>query len=370
MKIILLILGSLLIAAFGLVVILKSFSNSQVNIPSINSESINTPQGSANNEEKIRVIASGLNVPWALAFLPNNEILVTERVGKVKRISGEGQVIEIGAIAEVKQYGEGGLHGIALHPDFDKNGLVYFYYTFSSNGDNTSNRVVRFKLEDNQLKNQEIIVDNIPGAIFHDGGRIKFGPDKNLYITTGDARVPSLSQDTSSLAGKILRVTPEGKAVSGNPFGNQVYSYGHRNPQGIAWDDQGRLWEVEHGESALDEVNLIEIGKNYGWPTIRGDQTRDGMISPIVHSGSATWAPSGMASKNGKLYFAGLRGVALFEINADPTNPDLKKSFENEYGRIREAILGPEGFLYITTNNTDGRGIPKANDDKIIRLKI
>lgn len=345
------------------------FSQNRLTVtPQVNNQpAVLEPSNSESDNTELKVIVSNLSVPWALAFLPSEEILVTERAGKVKKVLTDGSIKEIGTINEVKQTGESGLHGVALHPNFTRNNLVYFYYTYSSNGENTLNRVVRYKLENDQITNPQTILENIPGAIFHDGGRIKFGPDNNLYITTGDARIPSLAQDTKSLAGKILRVTDEGKPVTGNPFGNEVYSYGHRNPQGIAWDAKGVLWETEHGESALDEVNRIGMGKNYGWPEIRGDQTKSGMVSPITHSGSTTWAPSGMAFKDNRFYFAGLRGSGVFRFN--PDNSGVEKIY-GDFGRVREVVLGPDGFLYIATNNTDGRGTPKSGDDKIIRIKI
>ncbi|MBI2195918.1 MAG: PQQ-dependent sugar dehydrogenase [Candidatus Levybacteria bacterium] len=319
----------------------------------------------------IETIATGLKVPWALAFLPDGSMLITERGGSLKLVDKNG-IMEIGKI-DVHENGESGLHGVAVHPQFNSNSFVYFYHTYSSNGEKSQNRVVRFTLKNNSLKNQTTIVDNIPGAIFHDGGRIKFGPDGYLYITTGDAQNPSLAQNRNSLAGKILRVTDSGKAAPGNPFNNLIYSWGHRNPQGIAWDSKGNLWETEHGETATDEVNKIEAGKNYGWPEIRGAGVRVGMEMPKIQSGSKTWAPAGMAfylpagrQGNGSLFFGGLRGKALFQLNISTLEP--KEHFYNELGRIREVVMGPDNMLYITTSNRDGRGDAGAEDDKIIRV--
>ncbi len=309
-----------------------------------------------NNSARFSVVAENLEIPWALAFLSDGRLLVTERPGRVRLVEKNGNLKLVAAIPAVKHIGEGGLLGIALHPDFDRNGFVYLYYTYSGNGDNTLNRVVRFRLENDQLINEQIIVNNIPGASNHNGGRIKFGPDNMLYITTGDAQNPSQAQDKNSLAGKILRVTDKGKA--------EVYSFGHRNPQGLAWDGN-KLWATEHGPSTKDEVNLIEIGKNYGWPEIEGDEKREGMESPILNSGSDTWAPAGAAFYQGSVFFGGLRGSALFEKASDN---QLKEHFKNEFGRIREVILGPDNYLYITTSNRDGRGLVKAGDDKIIRI--
>ena len=220
-----------------------------------------------------------------------------------------------------------------------------------------------------------VIVDRIPGAANHNGGRIKFGQDRLLYIATGDAQEPSRAQDTNSLAGKILRVTDAGQPAAGNSFNNAVYSYGHRNVQGLAWDQNGTLWATEHGRSGalsgLDELNLIVLGKNYGWPEIAGDETRVGMEAPVKHSGATvTWAPAGAAFWQEKLYFGGLRGQALYEavISRNKVTA-LNELLKGELGRIREVITGPDGGLYITTSNRDGRGQPQETDDRIIRLE-
>lgn len=316
------------------------------------------------------VVAGGLEIPWGLVFLPDGSILFTERPGRVRMIGKEGNLLPtpLTTISSVKHIGEGGLLGIALHPNFANNKYVYLYYTYFGQGNDTLNRVARYKLEGAKLAEEQIIVDAIPGATNHNGGRIKFGPDNFLYITTGDAQNPSRSQDRNSLAGKILRVTDEGKEASGNPFGNLVYSYGHRNPQGLAWDSQGRLWATEHGSSTKDELNLIEIGKNFGWPTIQGDEKRDGLETPAINSGSSTWAPAGAAFYQGSIFFGGLRGETLYEALISGNKVELKKHLQGEFGRIRDVVLGHDGFLYITTSNRDGRGKAQEGDDKIIKI--
>lgn len=318
--------------------------------------------------DRISIVAQNLEVPWALAFLPSGEMLVTERPGRVRFIDKNGNldknpIFEIEVVKKIQ--GEGGLHGIAVHPDFGKNRFVYLYYTYENQGKSSLNRVVRYIFKENVLTLDKIIVDKIPGALFHDGGRIKFGPDSLLYITTGDAQNPSLSQDKSSLAGKILRVKDDGATPSDNPFNNLVYSYGHRNPQGLAWNGN-ELYASEHGSSTLDEVNKINKGLNYGWPEIRGDNARQGMEKPIVHSGSDTWAPSGAAFLGNRLFFGGLRGQALFELDTNSLN--LKAHFKGELGRIRDVVLGPDNMLYITTSNRDGRGFPIDVDDRVIKI--
>lgn len=323
------------------------------------------------------VLAENLNVPWDIAFLPDGDILFTERNGNVKQLffTTDKHVETIGSI-DVKQVGESGLHGIALHPSFEANRYVYLYYTYSGNENNTLNRVSRFTYANGNLSDETIILDAIPGAMFHDGGRIRFGPDEFLYITTGDAQSPSSAQDTDSIAGKILRITDDGKPAPGNPFNNLVYSYGHRNPQGITWDENGNLWETEHGPSGVgtdccrDEVNLIKPGQNYGWPDITGSETAPGMVTPLRESGIINvWAPASVAYVNGSLFFGGLRGEALYEapINGDSIT-EIIPHFDDKFGRIRAVTVGPDNMLYISTSNRDGRGNPRTGDDKIIRV--
>lgn len=335
--------------------------------PSLTNTSQTPTQNETSKVEKISTVANNLEVPWEIVFLPNRDILLTERTGSLKLISN-GQTTTIAKISDVKVYGEGGLMGLALHPNFSSNHLIYIYYTYSGQNNQTLNRVVRYKFENNTLSEQKTLVDKIPGAIYHNGGRIKFGPDGFLYITTGDTLNPSLAQNTNSLAGKILRTTDEGKVVSDNPFNNLVYSYGHRNPQGLAWNKQGRLWETEHGQSATDEVNIIVKGRNYGWPNIVGDQTKSGMEAPLAQSGKETWAPAGAVFYNGSLFFGGLKGQALFQLKISNGNAIITKHLLEEYGRIRNVVLGPDNLLYITTSNRDGRGNPNANDDRILRI--
>lgn len=339
----------------------------------INNKSPKTPEITPTNSpaatqvfEQTKIITQDLDVPWALAFLPDNSILVTERKGALRLIDKDGKLLTSPiAKISVKQNGESGLHGIAIDPKYSDNHTIFLYYTYSADGNNTFNRVSKYTFENQTLGAETIVVDKIPGAIFHDGGRIKFGPDGNLYITTGDAGEPSKSQDKNSLAGKILRVRdPSNPQV-------EIYSYGHRNPQGIAWDDKGNLWETEHGRSGvlsgLDELNKIEQGKNYGWPVIEGNKKMDGMVTPMVNSGASdTWAPAGDAIFEGSIYFGGLRGQSLYQVNLSTL--ELKTHFKNQFGRIRDVVLGPDNMLYITTSNKDGRGNPNPDDDKIIRV--
>ncbi len=316
----------------------------------------------AEDIEEPEVVADNLEIPWEIVFLPDGEMLVTERPGRVLLI-GEGS--EEYVIDEVDHVGEGGLLGMEKHPDFEENGYLYIYMTTDDD-----NRVDRYLFEDGEFTKDETIIDGIPAARFHNGGRIKFGPDGYLYITTGDAQETALSQDRDSLAGKILRITDEGEVPEGNPFDTEIYSYGHRNPQGLAWDTEGGLWSTEHGPRARDELNLIEAGKNYGWPEIVGDEEAEGMEAPVLQSGDDyTWAPSGASFWNGSVFFTGLRGSAIYEARVDGDEvDDFLVHFKEDFGRMRTVSKGPDGMFYVLTNNTDGRGSPRENDDKIMRI--
>lgn len=356
----------LLVVLFIILVAFYLYTNWQVGGKPSLSVLQKTSTSSPTTTSKPQVIVENLDIPWALDFLPEGNIIFTERGGKIKVLK-ENDTATIATIEDVKHVGEGGLLGIAVHPNFEKNHYIYIYYTYSSTGQNTLNRVERYRLENDKLSDKTTVIDAIPGGLFHNGGRIKFGPDKYLYVTTGDAQEPSLSQNRNSLAGKILRVDTNGSVPPNNPFGTRVYSYGHRNPQGLAWDSKNQLWETEHGASATDEVNLIEEGQNYGWPTITGDAVKEGMITPIVNSGRSTWAPSGTAILKDTLFYAGLRGQGLFKYDLHQTSSPVKL-FDGKFGRIREAVIGPDKQLYIFTNNRDGRGIPKMGDDKLIKI--
>lgn len=322
------------------------------------------------NGAAVEVVASRLDTPWSIAFLPSGDMLVTERSGQMKRIGQEGKTYPVQGVTETS---EGGLLGIALHPKFAENNLLYVYMT--SDATDLSNQVDQYNLKNDTLELRKTVLSDIPAASNHNGGGIAFGPDGKLYITTGDAGNGDSSQDKTSLAGKILRVNDDGSVPSDNPYGNFVWSYGHRNPQGIAWGDKGRMWSVEHGPSGerkgvgKDELNLIDKGVNYGWPLIAGDEKGDEMRAPVANSGeNDTWAPSGVGYVNGALYFAGLRGQSLYKaaINDDGT-VELTRHLSREYGRLR-AVTAHDGKLYVSTSNQDGRGVPAEDDDKILRI--
>jgi glucose/arabinose dehydrogenase len=330
-------------------------------------------EGVSKNDGVVEIVAENLEIPWSIAFLPNGEMLVSERGGRLLKIGEDEKSVEIEG---VKHFGEGGLLGIALHPDFEENNYIYLYLTSEGEGE-TINRVERFVLDVESLTLSERfeIIGDIPGARFHNGGKIVFGPDGLLYISTGDAGNGELSQDVGSLAGKILRLKDDGLVPSDNPFENEVYTYGHRNSQGLVWDDKGRMWSTEHGRSGalsgLDEVNLIVKGANYGWGLIQGDEIGEGMRTPELNSGpDETWAPAGVTYYDGRLFFAGLRGSTLYEVEIG--NEVVMKSahFREEFGRLRDVVLGPDESLYVTTSNRDGRGDVRAGDDKILRIDV
>lgn len=318
----------------------------------------------------VKVSAQKLRIPWEIVFLPNGNALVTERVGRVRLIEmGVLRESPFATISDVYAIGEGGLLGMTLHPNFKTNQYIYVYYTYRE-GDRALNKVKRFRVENNSFVEDKVIIDKIPGADNHNGGRIKFGPDGKLYITAGDSLNANLAQDKSSLAGKILRLNDDGSIPGDNPFsGSPVYSYGHRNPQGLAWDRNGQLWETEHGPQAHDEVNQIKKGANYGWPVIKGDESKDGMERPFIQSGNMTWAPSGMTIQGNNIIYSGLAGRAVFVL--DPATKTLTKYFEGQYGRIRTVNQSPSGDLYILTSNLDGRNLtPDPTDDRVINIAL
>lgn len=323
----------------------------------------------------VETVAENLEVPWSLDFAPDGRIFLTERGGQV-RVIQDGRLLPDPVLSLGVGSGEGGLLGIALDPDFEQTRKVYLYYTY---GLFAQNRVSYFVETDRGLSGEQVLLDGIPGHWVHDGGRIAFGPDGMLYVTTGDAGDPGLSQDVSSLAGKILRIAPDGSVPPDNPFaGSPVYSYGHRNPQGLDWDGGGNLVATEHGPSgergfAHDEINAIEAGANYGWPLAVGGESLEGAVDPALHTGSETWAPSGAAFYRGGIpewdgmyMVAALAGRSLVAV--DPGSWTEAGRYLQEYGRLRDAAMGPDGALYVLTSNRDGRGSPSPGDDLVLRV--
>ncbi|HLF55076.1 MAG TPA: PQQ-dependent sugar dehydrogenase [Candidatus Nanoarchaeia archaeon] len=314
----------------------------------------------------VEVLVDNLDVPWAIAFFNDNSFLFTERnTGNVYHYQ-DGDVKIIGSVSS-NWIDEGGLLGIAIDSGFEHNKYVYVYYTYKG-GEKTLNRVSRYVYK-NKLQNEMILIDAIPGAMYHDGGRLEFGPDNLLYITTGDATEPSLAQDLNSLAGKILRINPDGTIPADNPFPNSpVYSYGHRNPQGIAWH-KGLMMATEHGPKMNDEINAIKTGKNYGWPLVECT-AHEGYEAPIRCFPDWTLAPAAATfDDKGNLYVAGLRGAQIRKFEIKDGKIVSEEIFLEDLGRMRE-VKYHDGYLYITTSNRDGRGIPRIGDDKILRIKV
>ena len=325
----------------------------------------------ADTEYEIEVIAENLEIPWEIVHLPDGRILVTERPGRV-RILDEG---EIATIHSVEHAGEGGLLGMALSPTFQEDAYLYLYYTYLEGG-SFFNRVARYSFEGDRLGEEEVIIEGIPGGRIHNGGRIKFGPDEMLYIATGDAAEPDLAQDVNSLAGKILRINPDGNIPEDNPFDeNPIYAYGIRNPQGLAWHPvTGELYVSGHGPTSKDMINRIIPGSNYGWPEITCDEENTDFKSAVVCYTEFTLAPSGMdfyhheEVEESSLYVAGLRGNMVMRIDFTKEGELLgQEALFQDYGRIRTVVYH-EGSMYIATNNRDGRGVPMSEDDRILRI--
>ena len=314
-----------------------------------------------------RTLATGLVVPWGLAFLPNGNALVTEREsGQVFLVRRGGGKSLVGTVAGVDAlWGEGGLMGITLSPTFAEDRLVYVYFSAASD-----NRVMRTTFVGGELGALQEVLTGIPVGSRHNGGRIAFGPDGKLYITTGDANEPSSAQDEGSLAGKILRVEPDGSVPADNPFGNEVWSLGHRNVQGLDWDRRGRLWATELGVRTRDELNQIVKGHNYGWPLVEGGDGSGPFHDPFVTwSPTSRCSPSGMVVARDRAWVAALDGEALFSVKLFNPNAGRKvRHFHTRFGRIRTVERAPDGSLWIMTSNRDGRGLPRRGDDKVVRL--
>lgn len=323
-------------------------------------------------DSSLETLASGLDTPWEIEPLPDGTLLVTERPGTLRAVSAEQELATPIEVPDVAETGEGGLLGLALHPDYPSNGFIYIYHTSEESG---SNRIVRYQFDGRSLVDASIILDDIPAGPVHNGGRLAFGPDRLLYVTTGDAGDDDTAQDTDSLAGKILRLNDDGSVPSGNPFGNAVYAYGFRNPQGITWDDAGGLWAIDHGrsgaQSGYDEINYVEAGGNYGWPVIQGYETQAGMRAPILNSGpTVTWAPADLAHQDGVLYMTGLRGQALYQVPVISPGSlgSVTEHLKGRFGRLRAITFSNEGDVaYLSTSNRDGRGNPVEGDDRILR---
>jgi len=320
----------------------------------------------------VEVVARRLETPWALAFAPDGRLFVAERPGRIRLVAGGRLQRKPVAVLKVVERGESGLMGLALDPRFDDNGFLYVCYTADIGGGRGVNRVGRLTFRDGVATNEVVLLDRLPAAEMHDGCRLKFGPDGKLYFTIGDAGVPELAQRLESLAGKILRVNADGSVPADNPFaGSPVYSLGHRNPQGLAWDREGRLIAAEHGPTGRDKINLIRPGENYGWPRVRGKAGDARYVDPLIESGDDTWAPSGIAIRDDELFVAGLRSQQLLrmKLGRDLEVTRTTSLLEQTYGRLRDVVVGPEGALYVTTSNRD-RTTTDIDDDDDRILKV
>ncbi len=336
---------------------------------------------------RVETFVSGLEVPWSLAFTSPTRLLVTERPGRVRVVeNGVLRQKPLAVIADVDAGGESGLMGMTLAPDYARSRHVFLAYAYDA-AKGSEVRVVRFRDDGDALSERTVIIEKIPAARNHAGCRIRFGPDGKLYVTTGDATDREIAQDPKSLGGKTLRLNPDGTIPADNPFpGSPVYSLGHRNAQGLDWEPRSGLQlQTEHGPSGFDgpgggdEVNIVEAGKNYGWPIVHHRQSRPGFVSPLLEYTPAV-APAGASFSRGELlpsfrgdfFFATLRGERLIRVRLDPANPrrvaETEELLSGVYGRLRDVVSGPDGALYVATSNRDGRGSPRAGDDRVLRV--
>lgn len=332
----------------------------------------NTPPPDDGPATVVGTIATGLAAPWGVAFLPNGDAVVTERdTRRVLLLEAPSyDVRRIGlidaAVSNGDTGGEAGLLGVAVSPDFAADRMLYFYLSTASD-----NRIVTARLEGGRLGSPTVILSGIPVGGIHDGGRLAFGPDGYLYASTGETGQGDLAQDKSTLAGKILRITTDGDPAPGNPFpGSEIWSFGHRNVQGLAFDDDDRLWASEFGDQTFDELNLIRPGENYGWPMVEGRGGQDGLVDPQVVWETDVASPSGLAWLDGHLWLASLRGQRLWRVDVHGDHASHPVDFfVGTYGRMRTVVATPEGQLWLTTSNTDGRGDPGPDDDRILLIE-
>ncbi len=317
-----------------------------------------------------RDLATGLSVPWAIAFLPGGDALVTERdTARLLRVTPAGKVTAVGKVPGVSPAGEGGLLGVAVSPSYARDHWVFLYYSAQS-----ENRIVRFRYDGGTgIGGVRVLVKGIPRGPIHNGGRLAFGPDHLLYASTGETGRGGLSQDRSSLGGKILRMTLDGRPAPGNPFGTLVYTYGHRNVQGLAWDSQGRMYATEFGQDRFDEVNRITAGHDYGWPVVEGfGGDRKKYTPPLLTWTTAEASPSGLAYDHGSLWAGALGGRRLWQVPLSSSGAAGRPQahFTGRYGRLRAVVTAPDGSLWVSTSNQDGRGSPHPGDDRILVIPV
>lgn len=313
-------------------------------------------------------MATGLVAPWGVDFLPDGTALVTERdTTKILAVK-DGSVRTVGQLDAAQPSGEAGLLGLAVSPEYADDSLVFAYFTSP-----VDNRVVKMTFDGRKLGPPQVVLDGIPSGFIHDGGRLEFGPDGHLYVSTGETGEEQLAQDPWSLGGKILRITTDGKPAPGNPVkGSPVWTMGHRNVQGLAFDEQDRLWASEFGASTWDELNRIEKARNYGWPVVEGKGDLEEYRNPFAQWRTAEASPSGLAYLDGSLWMASLRGERLWRVpvNENGAIEEPEDYFVGDYGRLRTVVAAPDGNLWVSTSNKDGRGTPGPKDDQILEIAL
>lgn len=351
-------------AGVGAAVLVGCSSNDDASsLPSSDPKTSRLPLPDAIDLTVAGTVATGLNVPWGIAFLPGGDALVSQRDdATIVRISTAGDVTTLGAVPGTAPRGEAGLLGIALDPD-DPTVLYAFVSTSSDD------RVVRMSLDGDTLGDPVPILTGIPVGSRHHGGRLLFSDDGTIFVATGDAGNGDTAQDRDALGGKILRITRDGEPAPDNPFGNRTWSYGHRNIEGLAFDAEQRLWATEFGENKADELNLIERGGNYGWPKVEG--RGDDFIQPKVIWKTDDCSPAGLAITRSTAFLGALQGRSVFAVPLDGEDVgEPREFFAGEYGRIRNVFVAPDGALWVTTSNTDGRNRPAQGDDRILRVTL
>lgn len=344
-----------------------------------------------NAELRTEVVASNLVTVWELAWGPDNFIWVTEREGRISRLNPQtGTMTTVAEVVAIQQ-GESGLMGLTFHPDFSSQPWVYVTHTETHSPSGLRNRVIRMRFDGTRLGAPEVVLADIPAAFVHNGSRLAIGPDRLLYVTTGDAGDEGIAQNRDALAGKVLRMTLDGQPAPGNPFGNRTYSYGHRNPQGLVFAPDGSLYISEHGPDDNDEINRIEAGRNYGWPTVHGRCDGDVGSAELsfcsansVAEPMTTWTPTiataGLAYYDSplipqfrrSLLLVTLKDATLYRLGLSADGRSITTTeplFAREFGRLRAVLVAPDGSIYLGTSNRDSRGTPMPTDDRIIRIR-